>query len=238
MRCLAISLLLPRHRYRSWSMIPTKPCSKACWRRTISPDFDYLAILLHESPDRIVQQVNHRIRWSAQTHALRRDNDRTVDKNWMRHHEIEQFVVSPFGIVQTQLLVRRAFLAHERTHRDSDGRDQFLELVARWRRLEIFDDDGLNAALPDHGKGIARRSASRIVIDRDTHGPVSAMATGPRTLGRPSSQFISSMPAIAPQSSARMNPGRSMGRMPEKVFVSERAIATAGLANDVDAVNQ
>ena len=35
-----------------------------------------------------------------------------------------------------------------------------------------------------------------------------------------------------------MKPGRSSGRMPENVLVSERAIATAGLANDVEAVNQ
>lgn len=38
--------------------------------------------------------------------------------------------------------------------------------------------------------------------------------------------------------SAMMKPGKSSGLMPEKVFVSERAIETAGLANDVDAVNQ
>jgi len=53
-----------------------------------------------------------------------------------------------------------------------------------------------------------------------------------------SNQPISISPASAPTSSAAMKPGRSMGRMPEKVFVSDRAMATAGLANDVDAVNQ
>jgi len=37
---------------------------------------------------------------------------------------------------------------------------------------------------------------------------------------------------------AAMNSGTSTGRIPEKVFDSERAIVTAGLANDVDAVNQ
>jgi hypothetical protein len=35
-----------------------------------------------------------------------------------------------------------------------------------------------------------------------------------------------------------MTPGASIGRMPENVFVSERAIVTAGFANEVDAVNQ
>ncbi len=53
-----------------------------------------------------------------------------------------------------------------------------------------------------------------------------------------SSQPINIIAAIAPQSSAAMKPGRSVGRMPENVLVSDRAMATAGLANDVDDVNQ
>ena len=35
-----------------------------------------------------------------------------------------------------------------------------------------------------------------------------------------------------------MNIGASAGAMPANVFVSERAIVTAGLANEVEAVNQ
>ena len=35
-----------------------------------------------------------------------------------------------------------------------------------------------------------------------------------------------------------MKPGASTGRMPENVFVAARASVTAGLANEVDAVNQ
>ena len=35
-----------------------------------------------------------------------------------------------------------------------------------------------------------------------------------------------------------MNPGASIGRMPLKVSVSVRAKVTAGLAKDVEAVNQ
>jgi hypothetical protein len=34
-----------------------------------------------------------------------------------------------------------------------------------------------------------------------------------------------------------MKPGASAGRMPAKVFVRARAIVTAGLADDVDAVH-
>ncbi len=35
-----------------------------------------------------------------------------------------------------------------------------------------------------------------------------------------------------------MNPGASAGRIPANVSVAERASVTAGLANDVEAVNQ
>ncbi len=35
-----------------------------------------------------------------------------------------------------------------------------------------------------------------------------------------------------------MNIGTSIGAIPEKLFVSARAIVTAGLAKDVEAVNQ
>ena len=35
-----------------------------------------------------------------------------------------------------------------------------------------------------------------------------------------------------------MKPGASAGRIPANVSLNERAIVTAGLANDVEAVNQ
>jgi hypothetical protein len=35
-----------------------------------------------------------------------------------------------------------------------------------------------------------------------------------------------------------MKPGKSIGRMPENVLEKDRAMATAGFANEVDAVNQ
>ena len=44
--------------------------------------------------------------------------------------------------------------------------------------------------------------------------------------------------APAPTSCAPMKPGTSAGRMPANVSVAARASVTAGLANDVDAVNQ
>jgi pimeloyl-ACP methyl ester carboxylesterase len=47
-----------------------------------------------------------------------------------------------------------------------------------------------------------------------------------------------SVAAKAPADSAAMKEGTSTGRIPANVFVRERAMVTAGLAKDVDAVNQ
>lgn len=44
--------------------------------------------------------------------------------------------------------------------------------------------------------------------------------------------------ASAPTTCAAMKAGASTGRMPEKLAVKARAIVTAGLAKDVDDVNQ
>src|SRR5258708_38440376 len=47
-----------------------------------------------------------------------------------------------------------------------------------------------------------------------------------------------SVATIAAASCATMNPGASTGRMPANVSLAARAKVTAGLANDVEAVNQ
>ena len=51
-------------------------------------------------------------------------------------------------------------------------------------------------------------------------------------------QRKSPVAANAPASWAAMKPAVSAGRMPAKVSVAARARVTAGLANDVDDVNQ
>src|SRR5580704_13145568 len=52
------------------------------------------------------------------------------------------------------------------------------------------------------------------------------------------SQRNRNVAAIAPASSATTNGGTSTGRTPANVSESDRAIVTAGFANDVDEVNQ
>ena len=52
------------------------------------------------------------------------------------------------------------------------------------------------------------------------------------------SQRATTSASSAPASCAMMNPVTSAGRIPENVFDSERAIVIAGLAKDVEAVDQ
>ena len=52
------------------------------------------------------------------------------------------------------------------------------------------------------------------------------------------SQRPSAAAARAPRICATMKPGTSAGAMPAKVSLSDRPMVTAGLAKDVDAVNQ
>src|SRR5581483_1685978 len=102
--------------------------------------FDHLAILLHEPPDWILQKIDHRLRWPAQSYALRCHHDRTVDQDRMGHHDIQQFIVRPFGVVQVELLVGCALLAQQSADGEAHGCYQILERLARRRRLEVFDD--------------------------------------------------------------------------------------------------
>ena len=52
------------------------------------------------------------------------------------------------------------------------------------------------------------------------------------------SQRNKSVAASAPSNCTAMKPGVSMGRMPVKVSLIERARVTAGFAKEVEAVNQ
>jgi len=59
------------------------------------------------------------------------------------------------------------------------------------------------------------------------------------TVGNAGTSHLNSAVAIAaPTNWAATNPGTSAGRIPLNVSVAALATVTAGLANDVDAVNQ
>ena len=65
------------------------------------------------------------------------------------------------------------------------------------------------------------------------------MRTSLAQAGRPgTSQRKSSVAASPPAIWAARNQETSLGRMPARVSLRQRAMVTAGLANEVDAVNQ
>jgi len=71
--------------------------------------------------------------------------------------------------------------------------------------------------------------ASGVVNAREDHGVHERSSFNQRN---------AAVAAAPPASWATMNPGASAGRMPANVSLAARASVTAGLANDVDAVNQ
>ena len=69
-------------------------------------------------------------------------------------------------------------------------------------------------------------------------GGISAFLGSPAFAGGWINHPASTMPQIAPKSCATMKTRKIDRADEENVFVNERAIATAGLAKDVEAVNQ
>ncbi len=67
----------------------------------------------------------------------------------MRHHEVDELLVRPFGIAEAEFGVRGPLLPQERPGRNANRRDQLLQALAARRILQIFDDDRLLAALAD-----------------------------------------------------------------------------------------
>lgn len=72
----------------------------------------------------------------------------------------------------------------------------------------------------EHGTSGCATTAGAIVFEKGMRHAKSAVA------------------ATAPSNCATMKNGASIGRMPANVSLSDRAIVTAGFANEVDDVNQ
>jgi hypothetical protein len=54
---------------------------------------DPLAVLLHELAELRRQKVDHGLGRTTQAHALRRDDDGSVDEDRVRQHGVEELVV-------------------------------------------------------------------------------------------------------------------------------------------------
>ena len=87
---------------------------------------------------------------------------------------------------------------------------------------------------------LAQVSENKEVHYLGTNSEVSVNSTGSdlSTERESTNQRKNKVAVAAPASCAAMNPGTSVGRMPANVSLAERASVTAGLANEVDDVNQ
>ena len=95
--------------------------------------------------------------------------------------------------------------------------------------IKILDDYvESHYAAREKGSGRLGFQPSLRTRERSIHGKIRFF------LGHSNKSVATNAPAIC----AKIKPGTSAGRMPEKVSVMERATETAGFANDVDAVNQ
>jgi hypothetical protein len=84
-------------------------------------------------------------------------------------------------------------------------------------------------------------SAIRGILKRfvnDHHRSCSSGKADSASFGTGSIHANRAVAAIAPRNCTPINPVTSAGRIPENVLVMDRARVTAGLAKDVDAVNQ
>ena len=106
------------------------------------------------------------------------------------------------------------------------------QLLTAWWWVDSITSLAIVLLLVKEGReACVARNAKQPDRDRqcryDTHHP--ALAAYRCSSGRASRRAISC---------ATMKPGASTGRMPAKVSVSDRAMVTAGLAKEVEAVNQ
>jgi len=96
-----------------------------CWRR------DDLPVFFDKPADVGVRQdVEHCLGWTTELDPLWRDDNRTVDQDRVRHHEVEQLVVGPFRIAEPEFRVGCSLLAQEGANRNPHRGDQFLQALA------------------------------------------------------------------------------------------------------------
>src|ERR1700742_124038 len=56
------------------------------------------------------QQIDHLLRWPAETHTIRCDHDGPVDKYGMRHHGVQELLVGQALVREAQFVKRSALL--------------------------------------------------------------------------------------------------------------------------------
>src|SRR6187431_493979 len=115
------------------------------------------------------KQLQHLLRRPAELGTEPGHDDRPVDQDRMAEHGVEQLIVGKGRIVQPQLGVGRSPLPQELADGAPHGRDQLAQLLLGGRRLQVLDDDGIDAGMADQRKCVARGAAGGVVKDRHVH---------------------------------------------------------------------
>ena len=85
----------------------------------------------------------------------------------VREHEADQLFVRPLRVGELEDTIGRPLFPDDRTHGQLHCGNEFVQPLPRRWCLEVLDDLGLDAGVPDDGERVARRAALRVVIDRD-----------------------------------------------------------------------
>ncbi len=191
-----------------------------------------LAVFLGEALGLASHQRQHDFRRSAKLHAEGRRHDGPVHQDRVGEHGVEDSIFAAARIEKPQFRRRGSFFAKQGAGGRGHLRHEPVELGAGPAGLEVFDDHGRITRSPDHRHHVARRAAGGVVIDGDrevfAHSGLSSFNSQPNR----------STAASAPTIWAAMKAGAEIGAIPAKVLDIDRAMVTAGFANDVDAVNQ
>src|SRR3546814_14267738 len=71
------------------------------------------------------------LRGAAELHAERRDDERPIDEDRMRHHRVDEGVVVETFVAEAEVREGRSLFAQQRTRGDAGAPDKLLKQCAR-----------------------------------------------------------------------------------------------------------
>lgn len=107
-------------------------------------------------------------RGAPQPSPVADDNDRALDQTRVTDHGLDDPLFEGVGS-QAQFAVLGFATADKLMGCDAQHGDDTLELISIGWGLEVLDDLGLDAPIPDQVQGLARLGAAWIMVDGDSH---------------------------------------------------------------------
>ena len=135
------------------------------WRKAFPKPRGLPITLVHGRDGKVVlaersDQVQHALGRAADAHAPVIHCDGALQQDRVGQHSVDQLVCVHVGAPEVQDLVGHLLAAQELAHRQSAGGHQTLERGPVGWGLEVFDDDGFDAALTQQRQGLARGTAT------------------------------------------------------------------------------